>query len=301
MKSEIPIILIDDDYEKFSKTFIQTAKAYGFIVTWFSNLKEGFNCLKKDKAKKYKALILDAECYVNREDKHNTDAFLGKAITQLPNISKERYLPTVINTAYSKKVLTEPFKTLLKEQNISVFIKGKDGEALLDHLRDELANAPSFYIEQTYADVFTIFDKNYLAPDYKTSLITILLDGEKLDKRGACLAAMRKFLEVIFEKVANILERPEIFFNYGKVRYLKVAKALREKRNDNLESNHETKKQIYNFESYHETFVKNIHYTASNYGGSHAGELPSLLVIKSLTYGLLELLTWFQKAMDEAR
>lgn len=219
--SRIPIILIDDDLE-FSKTFKTVAKSYGFAVTWFTNLEDGFNCLRKDIKKSYKALVLDARCFVSSTDTKETDAFLGKAIAQLPNICKERYLPTVINTAYSEKVLTEPFKTLLKEQNISVFSKLKRPELLFEHLTADIAKAPSFYAKQKSSQSI---DKNYLVNNNKGKNVIkdeYIIDmfnhdlGQKIGAASNEITSIKKFLErqKLLEK--ELFEK-ELFENDGSI------------------------------------------------------------------------------------
>ncbi len=262
----IQVLLIDDENE-YCESLAKLADAgYGIQITHFQNHEDGFAALAKNPD--YKALILDAKCFINAEQETESDDALDYALKRLADFEQStvKHLPFAVNTGYD--YFARFFEKGITDRKAKIFSKAKSPKELFEYLISAINNTENMQIEKQYADVFEVFEKGYLDNELKMNLLNILKNMKKVE-----LAEIRKNLALI----RNVKE--------------KMTQRLLSANNSYAQPD-----LIAQFS------VHLIPKVASNYG-SHTPRnndiLPSKYTVIALTNALLELLLWFKSEMNK--
>ncbi len=265
----------------------------------------------KLRAGDYHAVILDAKCFVSRDQDVEDFGFLPVALSGIEKIEQERdrRIPVVVNTGYIGAVELSTIERLLKSRSIRTFSKtGDGGNELIKHIVNEIDAAPERWIELKHADVFQVFDLGLLKAEYRDSLRKILLTGSENSQIATNLGALRNIQQEIY----NVLESRRVFDSKSIPRRNRAPKFW--ERNeflaglplwDHSMSQHIPQSTVFQTDTITK-IADSIFSIASNWG-SHSPRAmpknvevkywnkPSIYVVKSLTYGLLEQLLWLKE------
>jgi hypothetical protein len=265
-------------------------------VSDFQNLEEGYAELEKEI--KYKALILDAQCVINKGENEDLE-FLSEALRRLDEINRKTnriYTPFAINTGFAVFPEVRSQERSIIERNGKVFDKS-DEENMLAYLFEEISKSENTKIEKEYADVFEVFEKGYLDSKFRIELLKILKTINDDAKNQENLRAVR----VIQDEIYNSLNRK----NSGIVptgSFTNKNKHL----SGNTDQNHSPTTTV--FQTNTISFLANMIYRISSEFGNHPPrkptnvtveywEMPSKYAVKSLIFALLEQLLWFKSLM----
>ena len=308
MSKAIHILLIDDEQNEsaFIKAFQNKARDFGMKITHFQRGKLGLDELKLNPYK-YKALILDARCIWDETQQFPDDKFLTRAVAELERLEKElnQTYPTVVNTGYIDAFQQE--REFILSRHGEIFEKSTDDESksirIFEFLKDKIENSQ----EWKYADVFEIFDKDYLDATFRAHLLKLLKtsnsdDSTEIKKN---LALLRSLQEQIFQTL-NKKDNQIVPDRSAKpkVRFWEVQKQL----SGNLVNN-SSDRFIKDFQPTTEVFqndsIKNLSeciYKIASDDGSHNPyentPLPNKYTVQSLTFAFLEQLLWFKNLMS---
>lgn len=312
----IDILLIDDNKEycrSLRNRFLQIGEDIdlNIQVKDFQNLEDGFVELEKDS--KYKALILDAKALITPEQEKDDFDFLPVALHRLENLNRKTgrvHTPFAVITGFYDNF--KSFETIIKEQKGKFFDKSSQEEDMFRYILSEIENTESRKIEKQYANVFDVFDENYLDSKYRVKLINILLNIDDDSKADSILQDLR----VIQDEIYNALNRRDVNIIPSTVSKWNNRKQINEDvspsfgdKNKHLSGNEVSYKPTTTvYQTPTISFFANTIYRVSSSFGSHASpkpsnvtveywEMPSKYAVKSLVFALLEQLLWFAELM----
>lgn len=259
----------------------------------------------------YHAVILDARCFVSRDQETEDFGFLPVALSGIEEIERERdrRIPVAVNTGYIGALELATLDRLLKTRSIRTFSKtGNEGLELIKYILNEIDAAPERWIEIKYADVFEVFECGLLESEFRDSLRKILLTGSEDSQIVANLGALRNIQQEIY----NVLETRGVYDSKTIPRRKESPKFW--ERNeflaglpkwDQYTAQHVPQKTVFQTDTITK-IADSLFAIASNYG-SHAPRIkpnnvevkywtkPSVYVVKSLTFGLMEQLLWLKE------
>ena len=204
-KKERPInVLLIDDKVKEMHEFIGIAKQNRVIIKGVrDNSEAGIEELTSSPGK-YDAVILDAKAFrkVNQEVGTESLKSLRDSINGIKDLERKsgRKIPFCVYTGH-KKNMGEAW-----EDDLKVFVKGRDQEVMFKFLKEEIKNLPETIVIQEYYDVFELFDLNYLDSKYKAKLLYILMNFEtkKQVELENLLLHIRKILEGVYKTLGEL-------------------------------------------------------------------------------------------------
>ena len=301
----IDILQIDDNKEHCErlKTLawrLGNKQGIDVRVKDFQTLEEGFVELEREI--KYKALILDAKCVINKGENEDLE-FLSEALRRLDEINRKTnriYIPFVINTGFAVFPEVKSQERSIRERKGEVFDKS-DEDKMLAHLFAEIINAENTKIEKQFADIFEIFDKNFLDAIFRGHLLKLLKtansdDPTEIKKNLALLRSLQEqILQTLNKKdnqiVPDAMCQPNVSFR-AVHRHLSG--------NKDRNRNYQTTTTVWQ-NNWIESLSECIYSVASD-NGSHSPynntPLPNKYTVQSLTFAFLEQLLWFKKLMS---
>lgn len=300
------VIWFDDEHDKF-QPYKDEAILNNVQLIGYSNAAEGIPELKENH-KDYDAVILDG-LFFKVEGQKGTDidqtAFGEVARTLNELKAKGVILPWFIYSGQpsfvkDKNVLLD----VLKDEtfaNGKVFDKNKfqDFTDLLEEIKREADKNPERIIKMKNPEIFSIFEEGILDEDIENQLMSLFKNHTYVNRAElkALLTNIRSIQESIFIKLEGIGVLPKGQKNNLKIRHLsgnitrngtgEFLPTSTVYQNPELEN---LQKWIYFTCGTYIHHLENAHYT---------GEVISNYSVKSMFYGLLELLLWFKKTYKE--
>lgn len=193
-------VLLIDDQEAQMQDFKLAARGENIRVTGFDNYVEGFDHLQKNIGK-YDAVILDALCLMEPGQAAGTESqkALRAGINRL-NEMKYRdnvVIPFCVYTGHFDRVNDAI------EDEIKVFVKGKERERMFDFLKSQIANKDEAKIVAKYSDVFELFELGYLPVADKSELLNILKLAQNATPMEIknTLRGLRPMMEAALKKI----------------------------------------------------------------------------------------------------
>lgn len=302
----VHILIIDDNKEYCNslKNRFYTfgiKKGYNIQLSDFQNLEDGFAELSKNS--KYKALILDGQCLITRDQEKPGFDFLPVAMNRLSELNRQtgrHYIPFAVCTGYYERYQDQ--ETLVKEQRGRMFDKTKGETQMLEYLLEEIEKAPETKLEIEFPDIFDIFAKGYLPDEQRKNLVEILINKDNPAQISTTLASLRVFQENIYKTLVAKRKIPTnstmSFKNLNKRLSGEIAHV----------APYQATQTIYQTQII-EHLANAIYKIACAYG-SHVSpkpthvavqywENPSIYVTQSLVFALLEQILWFKKLMEQ--
>lgn len=298
------VIWFDDEHQNF-QPIKDEAILLNVQLIGYSNAKEGIPELR-DNYNDYDAVILDG-LFFKTEDHSGTDidqtAFgeVAKVLSDLK--AQNKILPWFI---YSGQ------KSFVKDKNIlvdvlkdpafakgKVFDKNKDEDfiELLNEIKKAADGNPVRNIKANNPEIFSIFEEGILLEDVESQLLSLFKKPFYDDKAElkAILTNIRSIQESIFIKLEGIgVLHNALTFN---------------QKNAHLSGNKShASRWIATSTEYQTAEIENlqkwIYLTCSTYihnlsQGHYTGNIISNYAVKSMFFGLLELLLWFKKTYKE--
>ena len=205
-----PILLIDDD-PAYCRLLQDEAKKFRFIITYFDNLEDGLEELKK--SRRMKAVILDDRCKLESRQLEASKAnFVFHAMQQLADIEHHynRSIPFCVNS-----VKPDEFREEL-EGITPVFVKKADHEQMFHWIKDAIDQLPETAIRREYSEIFEkvalIFNE-----DQQEMLIDVIQKRGITDSASivTSMAILRRLLENLVNAVClkHLGKHPEYFVN----------------------------------------------------------------------------------------
>ncbi|PTX61113.1 hypothetical protein C8N46_105269 [Kordia periserrulae] len=298
------ILWFDDEHETL-ETIKEDALLVDITLNGCSNAADGLIELKTNE---YDAIILDGLFYKNED--HSGNALNDEAFGEVAKYLGEQ----------KAKGITIPWfiysgqRSFVKDKNSLVnifadtsFANGKvfdkniddDFEELCKEIKKAVDALPQTQIKNEYADVFEIFILGYLPNTVKENLINVLL--QPLPTNNNELKAILTNIRSIQESCFTAIEAKGIFTNglrsfKNKVKYLSGNITWDASQNKFVPTS--TVYQTHEIELLqswlYQTCGKYIHHTQNQ-----VDYMISNYSVEALRNGLLEILLWFKKTMQE--
>lgn len=298
------VIWFDDEHENFQsikdEALIENVRLIGY-----SNSGEGIPELKKN-YKEYDAVLLDG-LFLKDENQKGTDidqtAFgeVAKVLNELK--AQGVIMPWFIYSGQpsfvkDKNTLVEVLKDT-SFANGKVFDKAKeeDFEQLLKEIKHAADNNPERIIKMKNPQIFSIFDEGILGDDVENQLMSLFKKHTYEDKAElkAILTNIRSVHESVFLKLEGIGVIPKNLTFNNKVKHLSGNKNAANGWNPTT-IEYQTS-EIENLQKWiFPTCGTYIHHLDQAH---YTGEVISNYAVKSMFYGLLELLLWFKKTYNK--
>lgn len=298
------VLWFDDEHEQFQaikdKAILEDVQMIGY-----TNSEEGGNELRRC-FRDYDVVLLDG-LFLKEKNQMGSDlkqtAFgeVAKIIAELK--ANGQIIPWFIYSGQpsfvkDKNDLVEIFKDH-SFANGKVFDKSKDQDfsELLKEIKKAADANPVRQIKLTHPKIFSIFDSGLLLEETETELLEVFNELEKttnIDTK-AVLTKMRSIQEKVFLKLENINVIPMGLSFNQKNNHLSGNKSHR--------SNYASTSIEYQTDEI-ETLNKWIYMTCGKYihelqEQHFGGYMMSDYALKSMFYGLLEILLWFDKTYKE--
>ena len=280
------ILLIDDNLQ-YCETLKKEASGKSIVITHFHNLEDGIIALKE--SKKYKAVILDGRCVLDKQQKPETgkSSFVFHAIQELRDLffEQDRLLPFCVN-AENPDDFIENLDGITQ-----VYKKTEQHDDMFSFLLKMIYNLPETKIRLQHKEVFEFLMK-YGDETDEDLLEDVILNIEKSDASSIVsnLSILRRIEEKIFDIICiQYLGKSLNFFDN-----------MRGSRTKSIISNLQQSKSL----PVHLLYLsKNIYSTCSKYGNHNLknkldGELPGKYLVLSFLNALLELITKTNKLIQ---
>ncbi len=298
------VIWFDDQHEEF-QTYKDEAILKDVHLIGYSNSREGAPELKNN-YKEYDAVILDGLFFktANHKGTDIDDSAFGEVAKLLGELkAQNKSIPWFIYSGQPSFVKAKnSFVELFKDEafaNGKVFDKNKDEDfiELLQEIKKEADKNPERIIKMRNPLIFSIFDEGILGDDVESQLISLFHKHtyENRAELKSILTNVRSIQESIFIKLENISVLPKgLTFNQ---------KNAHLSGNKNHASGYKATTTEYQTGEI-ENLQKWIYITCGTYihhleKEHYNGHLISNYAVKSMFYGLLELLLWFKKTYKE--
>ncbi len=198
----IHILLIDDEKD-YCNSLKTNARNSGILISDFQNLEQGFEELKKEL--RYKAIIFDAKCMIDKEQEVDNFDFLTIAFDRLKDfeLRHKLHLPFAVNTGYFGEKEIAMVGRQVKEKKGKIFSKAEGSDELFKYLLAEIEKSEITKYEKEFANVFQVFEKGYLPNNMRGDLINILQNKENAapSKIKDNLATIRRILDEILTSI----------------------------------------------------------------------------------------------------
>lgn len=297
-KPRFRFLLIDDEKDQMT-AFIDRAKQKMIQVKAMDNVEDGLVELRAY-PDLYHAVILDAKCKLRKEDtaeRYNESA-LRTALKNLDDLQKSIHskIPRCIFTghsdAYANNELTE-----------KVFMKGQSGsdEALLDFLVAEVHANPINTIQWLYADVLRIFSEGYLNQTKRSDFIQLLLNMDTVQSTEVqqYMQLVRKFIEDMYLRM-NSLDpawMPTVLIPNNRPNLLWCSIYMSGKEVKHPATKAKLADGLIDVPGHIAATLEYL--TKMTNTASHSGSVkPTNHALKSLVFGLNEVLLWFKQEVD---
>ena len=300
----IHVLLIDDEKD-YCDSLKTNARISGILIADFQSLDEGLKELEKEL--KYKAIILDAKCMVDKSQSVDNFDFLPVALDRL-KVFEQQYnlhLPFVVNTGYIGEKELSMVKRQIDERKGKIFSKTDTKDDLFNYLISEINILEITKFEKDFEKVIQVFEKGYLPNNMRNDLFKVF---QKKDSSNPTdikdnLSTIRRILDEIFSKISSskpfVLPSAKNTFN-KKVKHL----------SGNIqESPVGSGNYIPSTNKYQAStieFLSTAIYRISSDFGSHAvptisarnQPMPTSMTVNSLVYAIMEIILWFTELMD---
>lgn len=298
------VLWLDDEHQKFQsikdEALLQAVRFVGF-----TNSKEGGEELLKNH-KQYDAVILDGLFFRNKDDVDISKTAFGDVARLLGELKSKGVLkPWFIFSGQpsfvkDKNTLVEIFKDS-DFANGKVFDKNRDEDFV--ELLNEIKKCADENLERQlrlqHQEIFEIFESGLLAEQEEKELLEVFLELEKTENidNKAVLTKIRGIQEKIFLKLQNIGVLPELSSFIAKCKHL----------SGNIRKD-ASGKYISSSIEYQTNEIENlqkwIYFTCGTYIHAlqqqhYGGYMISRYSLKSMLYGILELLFWFKGTYDK--
>lgn len=298
------VIWFDDEHEKF-KPIKDEAILNDVQLIGYSNSKEGIPELR-DNYNNYDAVILDGLFFKdeNHQGTDITDDAFGE-VAKLLNVLKaqNKIIPWFIYSGQPSFVKTKnKFVELFKDEafaNGKVFDKNNDEDfiELLQEIKKAADKNPERIIKIKNPEIFSIFEDGILGDDVEVQLISLFKKPFYNDRAElkAIITNIRSIQESVFLKLEGINVLPRNLNFRDKIKHLSGNKSHASGWNP-------TSQEFQSNEI--ENLQKWIYLTCGTYihhldQAHYTGEVISNYAVKSMFYGLLEILIWFKKTYKE--
>lgn len=300
------VLWFDDEHEKF-QSIKDEAILENIQLIGYTNSDEGGVELRRN-FKDYDAILLDG-LFLQKKNQKGTDlkqtAFgeIAKILTELK--AKGFPIPWFIYSGQPSFV--KDSNTIVDIFKDSAFAKGKvfdknkddDFVELLAEIKNAADTNPVRKIKLAYPDIFEIFDSGLLPEETEAELLDVFQELDKPDDIDfkAVLTKMRSVQEKIFIKLDNIgVLQGQSFFT-------QKAKHLSGNISRNGNGDYVPTSVVYQ-SSEIENLQKWVYYTCGTYIHAlqqqhYGGYMISKYSLKSMFFGLLELLLWFKKTYSD--
>jgi hypothetical protein len=293
------ILLIDDETD-FCKSLQTYARLKGFEISFYTNYDDGFKSLENEQVN-YSGVILDARCYKNKNDetlRETKDSAVFYSINKIRELLNKinLHIPFCVNTGFSAL-----FRDNIEAMGIMVFDKLKDRDTMLEWLREEIARIPENKIRSEFPDVFEVFRLGYLDRKSETILLKIIisLNKEYTDIEDFLFNPVRQILESLYRELNKFDDRliPGAGINYERNKVNLTWCMLRLSNGAEFRDPVTKSLVVKSIEPPLPPALGSILHTVTKIVStkSHADKSAThSYLIKSVVYGLLEILLWYK-------
>lgn len=290
-----PVMIIDDDsrYVEPQKDFAYTEfglelKHYKYWDEAQAELTDNFNS--------YDAVIVDGKGQLSKDSKVEDPAHLSKVINWLKQEKgKGQIIPIFINTGFHDE-LSPYFNP--DEDILGVYKKGENQtQNLFSAVRTAIEAKDARKFELMYPEVFSVFNNKYLPTEKRKQLTQALIACQN----KACLKSdfntVRSLLEAMYYRLkdANVLE--DFCFSNGRPNFDWCYKRL-SKFDIKFSENRTEPALDYAIFPKHVMWLVNDIKNVSSILSHDYNEDYTSFALRSITYGMMEVLIWFKKYLD---
>jgi CheY-like chemotaxis protein len=295
-------ILLVDDEKDVCEVFIENAREisidenFDLQITDCQNWQDGSELLQKQY---FHAVILDAKCMIDREQKTENFGFLSIALERLREIERkqDRHIPFAVNTGQFGEREREMMSHLITERKGKIFDKKKPKEDLIKFLVSEIENESSTLIEKNYSDVFEIFKENLLDITFRNHLLKLLkvYTSDNPTDIKQSLSLLRSLQEQLFQTLNK--KDKQIVPDTVISSFRAIHKHL--SGNKDRYQNYQPTTMVWQ-NNWIENLSECLYEITSDNGSHHPYKntpLPNKYTVQSLTFAFLEQLLWFKSLM----
>ncbi len=283
------VLWIDDEHENM-KGFKTLASIKGIALKPFKSAYSGISELQSD-YHNYDAVLLDAKFLENEDDASGTEDLMNLGIVKDAILTLPKKLEYFIFTGQAENYQQDIFKAIAA----SYYKKGleEETEKLLNALVTACEKQPDYQARKLNPQIFEIFDLGYLNSDTEQQVLHLIktVNYDNPAELKGILANIRSIQEACFVKLQAIKVVPDTESSFNKIMWhLSGSKS----KNSNW---------VVTTEEYQTSEIENlhkwIHYTCGTFihhleSKHYDGYQISPYAVKSLKYGILEILMWFK-------
>ncbi len=284
-------ILVIDDEQDYCENLKMEGAPHGFLITHHQNFEDGFKDLENNK--KYKAIILDGRCILNKNQEPGTGKtnFVFHSINRLHHLELEdnRYIPYCVNS-YNPDEFYEDLEGISK-----VFKKNIEHEEMFKYLKKRIESMNETQIKHKYEDVFSFINK-YLNDDDEKLMLELLGNADEKDNATIVtnLGIIRRLEEKLYDVIAKkyLKSDPEQFKGQ---RYNRTKGVIFHLKNNQIipQYLHNFSMDLYNIPSKFGNHNPKLDKTNSQH-------LPGSYTVLSLCNSFMELICWANKLIDNS-
>jgi hypothetical protein len=289
----INVLWIEDEPQKL-ENFVGVLQVNRIIVKrTFTNSQEGMHELKNN-PHDYDAVILDAKALKDATSVAGTETMraLRNSINAIKDISKDqnRVIPFCVYTGYFDD-LDDAW-----EEDLAIFSKGRDQQKLIDYIKTQISELPSWEVIERNREVFELFDEELLNRKYQDHLIELLMNLETKDGKeiGKLMGVCRKLQEGVYKVLGNQGRlHPALFHENGRPNLTWCLRYLEGKKVDKIEEEIPDR-----FMPEHiGVSMRMIQAHSSVFGAHDSKDIASNYTLRSTVYAMMDVLSWLKVAL----
>ncbi|MBK7573356.1 MAG: hypothetical protein IPI10_17785 [Bacteroidetes bacterium] len=294
MQSPYKVMIVDDDTRYVAPQKDLAYTKFGLELIHYTNWEEAQTELI-DNFNFYEAIIIDGKGQLSKDSKTEDESHLSVAIGWLKE-QKGRGLsiPIFINTGFHDEI-----SKYHRPDNdvIEIFQKGENQTLkMFDSVRKAVESKEGRKLENLYADVFSVFNNHYLPAEKKALLLQALIASQNQNCLKSDFNAVRELLELVYFKLNVIGVLDNKYFPSGRPNFEWCYRFL-----CNLDVSTPTWKDSpigYATFPVHIGYIVNGVKNVSSVFSHSYNEEYTPYALKSITYGVMEVLLWLKKFVD---
>ena len=300
----IKILHIDDKREVSASLNGLLEENYdNAFLKWFDNFEDGITALKKSPTS-YNGIILDAKCFLNRDDDTLDEQYVIKAINEIEQIFKENgiWMPYCVLSGFKDKL-----EGYLKANGVVAFDKDEQELEALNYIISNQKKVYQHLFNEEFPGLLQFLNIGELEK-YSANNILQLFGAVKRKQKSPSIikpqmALVRTILDNVLKKLyelgqydgGSLIPGEYVSATGSRTQVNNVIGALIYLEGGEAKGENSNYKRSAVLPAYLSSQGKSIYNVTSNVGSHGSKEYGSIYTLSAMFYSLIDILMWYKE------